>query len=308
MSDGDMGERLVDSLHEAYGRHVGHRAAHAKGVLCAASFAPSQDAVRLTTAAHLQAGAGPVRAHVRFSNGGGNPTVPDSNRDARGMAVKWYLPNGTTTDVVALSLPVFFARTPEDLLEFNVARRPDPATGAPDTAAVVAYLESHPEAVAAVTAAMGHPIPASYAGLSYHGLHTFWFVDSTGGRHAVRYLLSPAAGPAILDDNAVAAAGPDYLAAELAQRLASEPVVFFLDATLAEPGDPIDDPTAQWPAERATVRLGELTITGVATDRERDGDVLVFDPTRLPPGIACSDDPILHARPAAYRVSVARRA
>jgi catalase len=67
------------------------------------------------------------------------------------------------------------------------------------------------------------------------------------------------------------------------------------------------DPTAQWPAERATVRLGELTITAIATDRERDGDVLVFDPTRVTPGVECSDDPILHARSAAYRVSVARR-
>lgn len=308
MADGDIGDRLVDSLHETYGRHVGHRAAHAKGVLCAASFAPSQDAARLTTAAHLQAGSGSTRAHVRFSNGGGNPSVPDANRDARGMAVKWYLPDGTTTDVVALSLPVFFARTPEDLLEFNVARRPDPATGAPDTAAVVAYLESHPEAVPAVTAAMGHPIPSSYADLSYHGLHTFWLVDPTGGRHAIRYVLQPTAGPTILSDDEVAAAGADYLAAELAQRLPSEPVVFFLDAVLADPGDPIDDPTAQWPTERATVRLGELTITGIATDRERDGDVLVFDPTRVTPGIECSEDPILHARSAAYRVSVARRA
>jgi catalase len=307
MTAGDIGERLVDSLHETYGRHVGHRAAHAKGVLCAASFAPSKDAARLTTAAHLQAAVGPVRAHVRFSNGGGNPTTPDASRDARGMAVKWYLGDGTTTDVVALSLPVFFARTPEDLLEFNAARRPDPATGAPDTAAVVAYLDAHPEAVAAVTAAMGHPIPGSYASLTYHGLHTFWFVDPSGTRHAIRYVWQPAASAATLSDAEVAAAKADYLAAELKQRLKSEPVVFYLDATLAAPGDPIDDPTAQWPAERATVRLGELTITGIATDRERDGDVLVFDPTRVTPGIECSEDPILHARSAAYRVSVARR-
>lgn len=307
MTNSDIGERLVDSLHASYGRHDGHRAAHAKGVLCAASFTPSEDAGRLTTAAHLQRAAGPVRAHVRFSNGGGNPTVPDGSRDGRGMAVKWYLPDGTTTDLVALSLPVFFARTPEDLLEFNVARRPDPATGAPDAAAVGAYLESHPEAVAAVIAAMGHPIPSSYAGLSYHGLHTFWFVDATGARHAVRYVWQPAAEAATLTDDEAAAASPDYLAAEFADRLQSAPVVFYLDAVLAEPGDPIDDPTAQSPAEREAVRLGELTITGIATDRERDGDVLVFDPTRVPPGIECSDDPILHARSAAYRVSVSRR-
>jgi catalase len=307
MSDPDIGERLVDSLHATYGHHQGHRAAHAKGVLCAATFVATDEAAALTTAAHLDPASGPIRAHVRFSNGGGNPTVPDSHRDARGMSVKWYLPDGSTTDVVALSLPVFFARTPEDLLEFNVARRPDPATGAPDAAVVGAYLEGHPEAVPAVMAAVGHPIPASYAGLAYYGLHTFWFVDADGERRAVRYTLQPAAGESALTDDEATAAGSDYLATELEDRFGSAPVVFFLDATLAAPGDPIDDPTAQWPAERTTVRLGELTITGIATDRERDGDVLVFDPTRVTPGIECSDDPILHARSAAYRVSVTRR-
>ena len=112
----------------------------------------------------------PVRAHVRFSNGGGDPTVPDATRDARGIAVKLYLPDGTTTDVIGITLPVFFTRTPEDLIEFNIARRPDPETGALDLAKVGAFLEQHPETVPAVTAAMTLPIPASYALLSYNAL------------------------------------------------------------------------------------------------------------------------------------------
>jgi catalase len=48
-------------------------------------------------------------------------------------------------------------------------------------------------------------------------------------------------------------------------------------------------------------------VTALAFDRERDGDVLVFDPTRVTEGIQLSDDPILHARAGAYSVSVARR-
>jgi catalase len=145
-----ISERLVESLGAAYGVHPGYRAAHAKGVLCSATFNPTPAAATLSRAPHL---AGPpVRAHVRFSNGSGNPTAPDSARDARGMAVKFSLPDGSTTDLVAISLPVFFARTPEELLEFNAARRPDPETGAPDVAKVGEYLGRHPEAVPAVTA------------------------------------------------------------------------------------------------------------------------------------------------------------
>jgi catalase len=48
-------------------------------------------------------------------------------------------------------------------------------------------------------------------------------------------------------------------------------------------------------------------LSGLALDRERDGDVLVFDPTRVTDGIRVTDDPILLARPGAYSVSIARR-
>src|SRR4051794_25696320 len=114
-----LSEQLVDSINASYGVHPGYRAAHAKGVLCAAVFTPPAEAAHLSRAPHF---AGPdVRAHVRFSNGSGNPTAPDGIRDGRGMAIKFALPNGTTTDIVAISLPAFFARTPEDLLEFNDA-------------------------------------------------------------------------------------------------------------------------------------------------------------------------------------------
>jgi len=50
-----------------------------------------------------------------------------------------------------------------------------------------------------------------------------------------------------------------------------------------------------------------LEITALAFDRERDGDILVFDPTRVPDGIRVTDDKILLARPGAYSVSVTRR-
>ena len=37
---------------------------------------------------------------------------------------------------------------------------------------------------------------------------------------------------------------------------------------------------------------------------ESDGDVLVFDPSRVPDGIRLTDDPILRARSGAYSVSI----
>jgi catalase len=299
----DLSERLVDAVNLTYGVHEGHRAVHAKGVLCAATFTPTNEAATLSRAPHFTSGA--LRAHVRFSNGSGDPTMPDSTRDARGMAVKIYLPEGSTTDIVAISLPAFFARTPEDLIAFNQARRPDPATGQPDLEKVGAYLAEHPEAMPAVTAALSHPIPASYASLTYHGLHAFGFVN--GAVRYGRYHLVPAEGEAALTDEEVEACSPDYLGEELAERFARGPAPFHIDVQLAGAGDSLDDPTVEWPAGRETIRVGVLEVTALAFDRERDGDILVFDPTRVPDGIKLSDDQILHARPGAYSVSVTRR-
>src|SRR6476646_2090020 len=161
-----------------YGTHPGHRAAHAKGVLCAATFTATPAAAGLSRAAHLQGE--PLRAHVRFSNGNGDPTVADGVRDGRGVAVKVYLPAGGTTDIVGLNFPTFFVRTPEDLLAFNEARRPDPATGQLDMEKVGAFLAAHPETVPAVTAAITAVTPASYATLTYHSIHAYRFVAADG--------------------------------------------------------------------------------------------------------------------------------
>jgi catalase len=76
---------------------------------------------------------------------------------------------------------------------------------------------------------------------------------------------------------------------------------------VAEDGDDVHDPTVAWPEERERVEVGRLVLTGPETEREREGDILVFDPTRVTDGIELSDDPILHFRPQAYSVSVERR-
>ena len=305
VSTDDLSTRLIESMNATYGVHPGHRTAHAKGVLCAATFTPTGDAATLSRASHLTGAS--VRAHVRFSNGSGDPHAPDTARDGRGMAVKLYLPNGSTTDIVALSLPAFFARNPEDLLAFNEARRADPKTGQPDLAKVGAYLADHPEAMTAVNAAITHPIPASYTSLTYHSIHAYRFEAADGSVRHGRYHLVPDAEETPLSDEEAASRTPDYLRDELAARLEDPPAVFHINVEVAAPDDPVDDPTAVWPSGRAIVELGRLDITGLAFDRDHDGDVLVFDPTRVTDGIQVTDDPILLARPGAYSVSVARR-
>ncbi len=301
----DISERLVDTLVAISGHHAGQRAAHARGVLCAARFTPSPTAGSLCRAPHLAGG--PVRAHVRFSNGSADPTHPDAARGGHGLAVKLYLPDGATTDQVCLTLPVFFVRTVEDFVAFGAARIPDPATGKPDLAKIGAFVQEHPETLPALQATVTTLPPESYARIAFHAIHAFRLEAPDGRARWVRWHWRPEAGEGTLADEAAAALPFDYLAREIAARLADGPAAFVLEAELAEAGDPLDDPTAAWPPGRERIEMGRLEVTGLAHDRERDGDVLVFDPTRVPDGIGLSDDPILHARSGAYRVSVARR-
>jgi catalase len=288
------------------GRHPGNRAAHAKGTLCAATFTPSPDATGLSRAAHFEGPA--VRAHVRFSNGSGNPTAPDFEpREGRGMATKYYLPDGSTTDVIGITLPAFFVNTVDAFLEFVRARKPDPATGEPDPDAIGAFIGAHPESLTAAEAVITATPPESYLRCAYNSLHAYRFVDAGGGSRFVRYRWEPDAGVANLEHDDATARGPDYLQEDLAERLGREPAGFTVLAQIAEDGDPVDDPTVVWPDDRRKVALGRLEITGLAHDREQGDDVLVFDPTRVTDGIECTDDPILRFRSDAYAESVLRR-
>jgi catalase len=294
--------RVVDAINAVAGAHDGFRAAHAKGVCCRGTFTPTPAAAGLSRAAHF---AGPaVAVTVRFSNGSGDPTVHDAERDGRGMAVKFHLPDGSSTDIVALTLPVFFVRTPEAFLAFTEARARQPDTGEVDMERVGAFLAQHPEAQTAIGFALGTPPPASYAQCVYHGIHAFRLLDAAGGDRYVRYHWHPEAGEATLDDADAQARPADYLAQELDERLASSPVVFTLVVELGSPGDATDDPTTEWPPGRERVTLGRLEIDTFAGG-ECDG--MVFDPTNVVDGVECSDDAILAARGPAYSESYRRR-
>ena len=290
-----LAEEAVDAINSISGAHPGHRAAHAKGTLLTGTFTPTEEAARLTSAAHMRGE--PSRVTVRFSNGGGDPAIPDYAREGRGMAVKLYLPDGEKTDIVGLTLPCFFVRTPEDFIAFTKARM-EPEKLMPD------FLGAHPEALQALQAALGSDPPESYATCTYNSIHSYRWHDAEGGSRFVRYRFEPEAGERSLPGGEAKARGRDYLRDEV---LAREETAFRLVVTLAEEGDAVHDPTAAWPAERERVDVGRLVLTGPETERERDGDILVFDPTRVTAGIELSDDPILHFRPRAYSVSVARR-
>ena len=295
-------QQALAAIQSYFGSHPGFRALHAKGTLLKGTFTASHEAASLTKAAHMQGDAIPVTA--RFSNGSGNPDQPDYAPDPRGLAVKFYLPDGSRTDIVAVTTPRFISRTPEGFVELLAAQ------GAGMAAAwkLPLAFARHPEMLRNAPALAPSLLPPpSYAATVYYGQHAFKWIDSGGGERFVRYAWLPEASEPKISAKDARARGRDYLRQDLERRIDSDSIRFTLEVQVASDGDPLTDPSAAWPKSRQKVRVGVLELTDRETGRETGGDVLVFDPTRVTDGIECSDDPVLSFRPKAYAESVAQR-
>jgi catalase len=301
----DVVTQLVETMRALAGPHPGFRPVHAKGIVCSGTFRASAGARAVSRAPHLQGQAVPTV--LRFSNSNGDPNIHDGIPSARAIAVKFELPDGKKADLLGLHIEGFLVRTPAEFLAFLSAQLPDPATGKPAADGVPRFLQSHPATGAFIERLTKKPIPASYGQACYYSEHAFKFTAADGSSRFGRYRWVPEAGEAYLAPDDAGKRSTNFLREELEGRLKKGPVVFRLVLQVAGEGDPTDDATALWPADRPLVELGRLEVTQISPTSADDERRLVFDPTNITDGIELSNDPILLARSAAYSVSYSHR-
>jgi catalase len=293
--------QIVDLANKIDGVHPGFRAFHAKGVVVEGSFKASPEAARLSRATLFNGST--IAVTARFSDGSGMPNIPDgSPAMPRGIAIKYHLPGAPDTDMVTNSFKFFPVGTGEDFRDLLQAIVASPAA-APKPTKLEQFFAAHPNAPKAIGSL---PIPDSFADEEYHGIDAFIFVNKSGQRQAVRYVIAPEKLVHIAPEEA-AKLSPDYLFDDLAKRIAQKPLVFHVKAQLAEPGDQTKDASEPWPEDRKVVDLGVLTLTKVVPNSLEVQKKLLFLPTNLTPGIELSDDPLPTVRTAAYGVSFGRR-
>lgn len=295
-------EDLVNGLNKVFGDHK-LRASHAKGYCVSGNFTPSEQGAAYSKAPLFAA---PSRILGRFSLGGGNPKASDAAKGGRGLALRFTGDEGDIADFVMLSVPVFFARTPAQVLGFLEARYPGP-DGKADPEKIKAFTEANPETARQSAWVAANPLPASYATTNYWGIHAFTLENAKGETATVKLKLVPKAGEVNLGDDEAKTKSPDFYKQDLTDRFASGPVAYEFIAILGEAGDPVDDPTALWPEnERKTVSLGTLNIA--AFENDTACDETIFAPSSLPEGIAASEqDQIFPLRTPVYAVSFSRR-
>ncbi|MGE8214764.1 MAG: catalase family peroxidase [Stenotrophomonas maltophilia] len=298
-------QAFTDSIEATGPAHPGFRRAHSKGVCVSGSFQGTPEGAALSAARVFAQRQVPVLG--RLSIGGADPHGADANARVRSMALQLVSDDGQEWRTAMNSFPFFAVPSTEAFLEQTRAGIPDPATGKPDPAKMAAVLEKYPSARAFQQWAKTAPWSNSWANTAYNGVNSFRFTAADGRAHDVRWSMRPQAAFVDMTAEQRAQAGLDYLADEFQQRLAQGPVRWDMWVTLAEDGDPIDDPSQVWPMQRRQVKVGTLSLTAMqpqATGACRD---LNFDPLILPSGITGSNDPILAARSAVYSHSFNRR-
>ena len=299
-----LADQIIDALNAVFGKQRGHRAVHAKGVVCEGTFRPAATASTVSRAPHLQSA--PVPITVRFSDFPGVPEIPDGdpNTTPHGFALKFQLPGGASTDIVSHAYNGFPVSNGEDFLAFALALAAS-GTDEPKPTPIEAFAATHPKTQ--LFFATPKPIPTSFATEPFFGVNAFRFTNREGATRHGRYFIVPLAGVSHLDAADAAARPPRFLFDELTQRLARGPVEFRLMLQLAAPDDPVHDGSITWPADRPQVELGVITVATPVADSAAAERALIFDPTRLVDGIDLSEDPLPRIRSQAYAVSYARR-
>jgi catalase len=293
---------FADEFQRVDGVHPGFRRNHAKGVCVTGYFDSNGAGERLSRASVFRAGR--VAVIGRFSLSGGNPEISDKPTVVRGLGLLFYLPGDEQWRTAMVNLPVFPFKTPKAFYDHMVAAEPDPATGKPDPAKLKAFVASHPATARALAIIGSQPPSSGFENSTFRGLDAFRFINRNGDNTPVRWMFTPLPpmAPAGVRD------GKNYLFDTLIERMHKGPLQWHLIIIVGQPGDPTNDATLPWPADREQVDVGTLTLDTIESEETSPARDINFDPLVLPTGMAPSDDPLLSARSAVYSQSFTRRA
>ncbi|MFS0788546.1 catalase [Shouchella sp. 1P09AA] len=131
---------------------------------------------------------------VRFSTVIHGTHSPETLRDPRGFAVKFYTEDGNW-DLVGNNLKIFFIRDPLKFPDMVHAFKPDPVTNRQSMERFFDFVSSSPEATHMITFLFSPwGIPANYRNMQGSGVHAYRWVNEEGKAVLVKYHWEPIQG------------------------------------------------------------------------------------------------------------------
>ncbi|MEZ5406436.1 MAG: catalase [Acidimicrobiales bacterium] len=312
LDDFHLRDKIMHFDHE----RIPERVVHARGVGAHGHFRPYRSLADLTCAEFLSDPDMVTPVFVRFSTVLGSRGAPDTAREVRGFATKFYTSAGNF-DLVGNNIPVFFIQDGIKFPDLIHAAKPEPHREIPQAATAHDtfwdFVSLLPESTHMLLWSMSdRALPRSFRMMEGFGVHTFRLVNAAGESRLAKFHWKPLLGTHSLvweESQKLAGVDPDYLRRDLYDAIDAgvfpewELGLQLFPDTEDQMFEGIDllDATKLVPEELAPVeRVGRLVLDRNVNDYFAETEQVAFCTAHLVTGIEATDDPLLQARNFSY--------
>jgi catalase len=301
---------LIQKMAQFNRERVPERVVHAKGGGAFGFMEITEDVSQFTKAKLFQKGAR-TDLLLRFSTVAGELGFPDTVRDPRGFALKFYTEDGNY-DLVGNNTPVFFIKDAIKFPDFIHTQKRDPYTGSQEADNVWDFWGLSPESTHQVTWLFGdRGIPASYRHMDGFGSHTYQWNNEAGEVFWVKYHFKTDQGIKNLtaaEAEILAGRDPDSHQRDLRESIERGDFPSWTVGVQIMPAadaatyrfNPFDL-TKVWPhADYPLVEIGKLELNRNPENIFAEVEQSIFSPAHFVPGIGPSPDKMLQGRLFAY--------
>ena len=300
--------QLIQKLQRFDRERIPERVVHARGTGAHGTFTATNDLSDLSKAKVFTAGqVTPV--FVRFSAVVHGNHSPETLRDPRGFATKFYTADGNW-DLVGNNFPTFFIRDAIKFPDMVHAFKPDPRTNLDDDSRRFDFFSHVPEATRTLTELYSNSgTPASYREMDGNSVHAYKLVNAKGDVHYVKFHWKSLQGIKNLDPQQVEQVqGRDYshMTHDLVTNIYKGNFPKWdLYIQVLNPQDlskfdfdPLDA-TKIWPGvpER---KVGQMVLNRNPANVFQETEQVAMAPSNVVPGIEPSEDRLLQGRIFAY--------
>ncbi len=299
---------LIQKLQRFDRERIPERVVHARGAGAHGEFVATADLSDLTRAAVFKRGA-KTPVFVRFSTVVHGTHSPETLRDPRGFATKFYTNEGNF-DLVGNNLPVFFIRDAIKFPDMVHAFKPGPDTNVQTAERVFDFFSNVPEGTHMLTRVYSdYGIPANYRQMEGNSVHALKLVNAKGEYVYAKFNWKPQQGERNLTAaEAEKIQGKDFNHAsrDLYENINNGNYPKWdLYVQILQPSelskfdfDPLDV-TKIWPGV-ASRKIGTMTLNRNPDNIFQETEQATFAPSNLVPGIEPSEDRLLQGRLFSY--------
>jgi catalase len=302
---------VVQKMQHFNRERVPERVVHAKGGGAHGFFEVTEDVTQWTNAGFLSEVGKRTPMFARFSTVAGEVGSPDTVRDPRGFALKFYTEEGNY-DLVGNNTPVFFIRDASKFSDFIHSQKRLPDTGIRSNDMQWDFWTLTPASAHQVTILMSdRGIPRTYRNMNGYSSHTYSWINAAGERFWVKYHFKTVQGIEnfTLDEGAeVAGKDLDFHRRDLWEAIASgnapewrlEIQIMPFDEAADYRFNPFDV-TKVWPhADYPPITIGRMVLDRNPENHFAEVEQAAFSVSSLVPGIGLSPDKMLMGRIFSY--------